>query len=133
MTDELNLDRKLGFRVGFLVQLANKNTETDKEGILVAIYRHAPRQHFRFAVDWQDGSAPKDYSSKEITRTNFADYPQWDSSEAAKHKWQPGDDHYWIKFGSSEGGSCLYCGKMRGYMAVNNDSLCNGPVRVTLR
>ena len=132
MTNELQLDRKLGLRVGFRVQRAEKNGIADDEGILRAIYRLAPRQHFRFAVEWADGNT-ESFSYAQITRSKYSNYPQWDSTVARNQRWKQGDAHYWILFGKSEGSSCLFCGSMRVYMAKDNERPCRGPQLVTFR
>ena len=132
MTDELHLDRKRGLRVGFRVQLAEANSATDEEGILREIFRLAPRQHFRFAVEWPDGSM-KSYSYAQIVRSNYADYVQWDSPTARQQTWQAGNAHYWILFGDSRGSSCLFCGRMRQLLDEHNNDACRGPVKIGFR
>jgi hypothetical protein len=134
MTIELQLERKEGLRVGYRVQLSTEiDPSTAKEGVLIAIYRAAARQHFRFAVDWQDGSEVQSFSRKELSHSKYSNYPQWDSAVARSHKWNQGDVHYWILFGESKGSSCLFCGRMRVYMAKDNEKPCNGPQLVTFR
>jgi hypothetical protein len=134
MTTELELERKEGLRVGFRVQLSTENDpSTAKEGVLIAIYRAAARQHFRFAVDWQDGSETQSFSRKELACSKYSDYPQWDSTVARSQKWNQGDVHYWILFDKSDGSSCLFCGRMRVYMAKDNEKPCKGPQLVTFR
>lgn len=135
MANSLELDRHRGLRKGFLVQRANTNGVADPEGVLVAIHRSSLEKRFNYSVDWQDGNVPEELSPQKIVRSNFGDFPHWEDEAVKGQTWHAGDSHFWIRFHREgpDGGSCLFCGRMRGLMAANNLDSCSGPVRIELR
>jgi hypothetical protein len=135
MSNELELERHQGLRLGFRVQRADAEGFDGPEGVLLAIHRDSPTKRFAYTVDWRNGEAPEELAPEAVMRSKFGDFPHWESDQAHRQRWAPGDTHYWIRFHKDEadGGSCLYCGKMRSVLASSDEQECRGPVSVELR
>jgi len=135
MSNELELERHRGLRVGFRVQRAGASGESDPEGELLKIHRQSPTKRFGYSVDWHNGEPIEELSPASIVRSNFGDFPHWEDAAAQKPVWVPGTLHYWTRFyrDRPDTGSCLYCGRMRSVLASSDRAECSGPVAVELR
>ena len=133
MAGALNLDKLGIFTIGDLVQRGTGNPYSGEidapEGILIKIYRQKASDSFTFTVDWQDGQQPETLHRTQLSRTQYAAYPEFNDLIALNQVWVEGDPHYWVRVEGAYRSEayCIFCEQKRTHKPNANASLCQGP------